>query len=238
MARADDAPQAERRVEALLSRGDALFLSKDDDRSTWTVIGLGREALKIAPRSFQAHYRVARAYARLADKARDRGDGENDHGRKGHYHAIQAIAAEPNRVEGHYWAAICIGEDGKQMGIMNAIAKGIRARFLGHLRAASRLDPHYEDGGASRMLAMYHHSLPVPFKDNAQGLREIRRAERQSPGHSRTLFCWAQILWDEGLHDEARGKARACIKSDKGGDPLTNRDFQARCRRLLDAWQG
>ena len=225
-------------VARLVQRGDALFNNQDSKRATWKAIGFYREALKLDNRSFEANWRTARAMARLADKKRSSGRNSGDLGRKGHYYAVQAIAAAPVRVEGYYWAAICIGEYGKAISIVKALTSNLRGKLLSYLAKARRLDPGYEDGGAERLLAMYHHMLPGPLKDNGKGLELIIQASKHSPGHSRTLYCWARILWGAGRKSEARQKAKQCVTATHGGDKVINRDFQGRCRKLLRDYQG
>ncbi len=231
-------PAGEGKVDALVRRGDDLFHGRADKPTTWEAIGFYREALKVAPRSYGAHWRVARAFARLADWERERTGGSGTLGRKGHYHAVQAIAAAPRKVEGWYWAAICLGEHGSSISVVKALTSGFRGKFLAYLRRARKLDATYDDGGAARLSAMYHHKLPGPLQDNEVGLKEIKRSWDHSPGHSRTLYCWAQILWDEGHRAAAIKTLKRCTRANRGGTRVINRDFQSRCRRLLKEYGG
>ena len=230
---AQEPPPTPGRAARLLQRGDALFGAGTSRKVTWKAIGYYREALKLNNRSFEANWRAARAFARLADRDLDAGKNSGDLGRQGHYYAVQAIAAAPKRVEGYYWAAICVGQHGKAMGIVRAMATSVRGKLLRYIAKARRLGSGYEDGGPPRLLAMYHHSVPVPFKDNEQALKLLAVARKHSPGHSRNLYCWGRILWGMGRKAEARQKFKQCTEATRGGDSVINRDFQGRCRARL-----
>ena len=226
------------RVGKLVARGDAIFNQKGGKGATWKAIGFYREALKVDSRSFAAHWRVARGFARLARLSREQGVCDGKFGHKGHYHAVQAMAISPDRVEGFYWGAAGIGERGKCMPMIKALTNGIRGKFTGYPRKALRLDPSYDDGGPPRMLAMYNSTVPIPLKDRDRSFKQIRHSWELSPGHPRTLFCWAQILWEAGRKAEARQKLKHCTKANGGGSPALNRSFQTNCRKLLRNYEG
>jgi len=226
------------KVARLVARGDAVFKSKGGWDDTWKAIGFYREALKLDGQAFEAHWRISRGFARLARLNRERGGCDSKWGRKGHYHAVQAMALNPRRVEGYYWGAAGIGERGKCMPIIKALTNGIRGKFVSYARRALRMDPSFDDGGPPRMLAMYNSTVPIPLKDRDRSFKQIRRSWKLSPGHPRTLFCWAQILWEAGQKDEARRKLRRCAESNGGGSPALNRAFQTNCRKLLKDYSG
>ena len=84
------------------------------------------------------------------------------------------------------------------------------------------------------MLAMYHHSMPWPLRDNRKALRYMRLAHRYGSHATRHHYCQGQIVTAMGRKEEARRIYRRCLAVDGGGeDRPTVRDFKRRCRRLL-----
>lgn len=227
---------AEGRVEALVARGDALFDRDDRRGTTWRAIGFFREALKLEPNHYGALWRAARGFARLADDARVTGRNGGSPAKQGLSYGRRAVAAHPKGVEGHYWAAVCVGQWGNSLGIPSAISQGIAKQLERHLRAARRLDPSYDAGGPDRMLAMYHHTIPWPFRDRDKALFHINRATPHGPKDPRNLFCRAQIVHGRGSHREALGLLRRCLATAQKAVPAQR--FRRRCRRLLAEYTG
>lgn len=223
------------RVSRLITQGDAIYVKNQSPASTWSAIGFYREALKLKPRSHGALWRTARAFARLADHSRSGPEGHGGAlGKRGYDYAFLAIQAAPRRVEGYYWAALCVGEWGKGMGMVTALRKGIGGKFLRYLMSALRIDPAYDDGGPYRVLGMYHHSLPWPMKSNSKALRQLRRSLSYSPGYGITHALLAQVLLDEGRRAEARKHLQACVRaSARGHHPQIIRRYQRQCKKQL-----
>ena len=221
------------RISRLIDRGDRIYARIQTPGATWTAIGYYREALKLNGGSFNALWRTARAFARLADHARIRRK-KGPFGRQGYDYAFRAIQARPRRVEGHYWAAICVGEQGNNMGMLAAIRSGIGGKFLRYLMAALRIDPSYDDGGPSRILAMYHYRLPWPLKSNQKALRHLRRSLIYSPRYGITHAMLAQVLVDEGRTADARRHVKACLRARAGGQhPQIIKRYQRLCTRMF-----
>lgn len=221
------------RASRLIVRGDGIYARSQTPGATWTAIGFYREALKQDQRSFAALWRTARAFARLADHARARQRPGGVFGRQGYDYAFRAIQSRPRRVEGHYWAAICVGEYGNDMGILTAVRKGIGGKFLRYLRAALRIDPAYDDGGPYRILAMYHYRMPWPMKSHKKALRFLRRSLIYSPSYGITHAMLAQILADQGRATDARRHIKACLRARATGQhPQIIKRYQRQCTRM------
>ena len=99
-------------VAVSVQRGDTLFSRSSSDKTTWRVIRQLRKALAKEAESFDLLWRLARAYGRLGEVARLKAGDDaaaGARGKDGLYYAAKAIKADPTRVEGHYWAAVCLG---------------------------------------------------------------------------------------------------------------------------------
>jgi hypothetical protein len=221
------------RISRLNARGDAIYDKQMSAAATRRAIGFYRQALKLNHRSFEALWRTARAFARLADRTRIRTGNGGAAAKQGYDHAFRAVRAHPKRVEGHYWAAICIGEYGLDMSIWAAIRKGIRDKFLRFLRASLRIDPSYDDGGPYRVLGIYHHRLPWPMKSRSKALRFLRKSLTYSPRYGITHAVLAQVLTEEGRSTAARRHVKACLRARPGGQhPQMVRRYQRKCAAM------
>jgi tetratricopeptide (TPR) repeat protein len=220
------------RINALIQRGDQHYEACDSKRSTWRAVGYYREALKLDPRSFEALWRLGRAFLRLGELSNHKA-GHRKMGKQGFIYASRAIGIDPRRVEGHFWAALCIGEHGKGLGVLSALREGIVTRFRKHLDAASRIDRSYDNGGPDRVYGLYHHSLPWPMKSNKKALRHLRRSLGYAPKYADTHFYLAGVLADDDKDALARRHLRICIQlANRRGKHKRARECKRRLREL------
>jgi hypothetical protein len=220
------------RADALVERGDRAFIKGDRGRAprgTWAAIGYYREALKVDQKHFGALWRLARAFMWLGEQSKSNADHRRL-GWKGYGYARRAIQAAPRRVEGHFWAALCIGGYGKGLGIISAIRQGIERRFRGYLDASMRIDRSYDEGGPDRIYALYWHSLPWPLRNNKKSLYHFRRSLGYSRTNPFTHLYYGKVLAAESQEAKARRHFQRCIGSSTSqGDRVLAR----RCRRLM-----
>lgn len=215
------------RTAALIRRGDEHSRGSRADRAMWRAIGYYRQALKRTPDSHAAHWRLARAFARMGTRSGDKGVCRNL-GQQGYRHARQAIRLRPRRVEGHYWAALCAGAWGKGLGALSALRNGIAGKLERHLDDALRIDPRYEHGGPHRVYGMYYLRLPWPLRDRGKAITHLLRAARMGSRQPVSLLALARALVDEGRRGEAIPFLRRCA-----GDRASPRGARGRCAELL-----
>jgi hypothetical protein len=217
----------------LLERGDALFHQSRTVQQAWQVVWSVEQALKLAPGCFEAAWRLARAYSWIAELEQDKG-GNPSAGKKGHEAALRALALGPRRVEGHYWAALCVGEHGHGLGVLRAIRQGIHGKFKRHLQDAQQLGPAYDDGGVDRVLAIYYRTVPWPLRSKKKSYDHFERSLRHSPRHPRTLLHLADALAADGRRAEAVERLKTCASiGEQEGSPRLNRHYLWRCRKRL-----
>ena len=124
--------------------------------------------------------------------------------------AERAIAANPNDVAGHYWAALSIGSYAEGMGVMRALANGIEGKFKRPLERATALDVRYDHGNIPVVWAAYYLELPWPKRDRARAARELRARAADQPGEPARQAV-------PGAHRHRRGSARG-RQGAAGGD--------------------
>jgi tetratricopeptide (TPR) repeat protein len=217
----------------LIRKGDALLEASSTTKQAWAVVWFYRQALERSPDCFEAQWKLARAYMWVAELDEEKG-GNPSAGKLGYDAAFRSIQLDPKRVEGYFWAALCVGEHGRGLGILRAINQGIGAKFRRYLDFAMGIDRAYEWGGVDRVLGCYYNTLPWPLRDNKKSVEHFERALRYSPRHPRTLYYMAKVLLSIGRREEARTRLKVCVslRPDEGSARLI-RHYLVRCRGLL-----
>ncbi|RMG10810.1 MAG: hypothetical protein D6731_16785 [Planctomycetota bacterium] len=155
-------------------------------------------------------------------------------------HADAAIRLEPERVEGHYYRAVSLGQvldhsTLPNLGLIGELeAAGIRAR---------ELDPGYADAGPLRLLALLYQKAPAwPIGPELAGETEVieelfAEAIERAPGSVENRLAYAEFLHEEGRREDARKSAlRAKELLDARGDRgAETESLRRRLRELLAA---
>ena len=100
-----------------------------------------------------------------------------------------------------FWSAIAWGGWAQRRGLLAAVRQGVANRIYRSALVSVALDPELEEGGAHRLLARLHASLPrVPFfsgwVDRAQALPEMERALAIAPDHPGNRLLLALTILD------------------------------------------
>jgi tetratricopeptide (TPR) repeat protein len=159
-------------------------------------------AVAAAPDAVAPRWKLLRALHFAADfAARDRGEERALVDRA----TAAAEVARPLLARGgapprdaaalHFWAAIAWGAWAQRHGLLGAVREGVMNRVHRDVEAAIALDAAIEDGGALRLLARLHATLPrIPllsgWVDRDQALPAMERALAVAPDHlgNRVLF--------------------------------------------------
>ncbi|HLK90880.1 MAG TPA: hypothetical protein VKZ18_13365 [Polyangia bacterium] len=191
-------------VAELVARLDALHGRRDDPAALAEARGLADRAVALAPNDYDVLWRAARVAFTDSDVPGRSTDDRSKLGKQGYDLAQRAIAANPNRVEGHYWAALGIGSYAEGMGVVRALANGIQGKFLRPLERATALDERYDHGSIPAVWAAYYLELPWPKRDRDKAAEQCRRALAINNANLRARFYLARIANDEDRPAEAR----------------------------------
>lgn len=221
------------KVAELIKKGDDAYKRRSTDKRTRVSLQLYLEALKLNPTSYAARWRAARAFFWLADNTTNQ-KKDKDLGWQGYAHALQAMRLNPKGVEGHFYAALCIGEYSKGLGIITALRKGIEGKFKAYLNASMRIKRCYDHGGADRAYGNFYHLVPWPKKDNKKALKYFSWSLKCSPRFPRTFYYMAVVLADEGEDKKALAALNTCVSiNPKKGNVMDNYRFQWHCKKML-----
>jgi hypothetical protein len=193
-------------VTELLARLDALHLRRDEPAAQAEARLGAQTALARAPNDYGVLWRAARvAFTDSDDHARAT-DDRSRLGKQGYDLANRAIAANPNGVDGYYWAALCIGSYAEGMGAVRALANGIEGKFKRPLERATALDPGYDHGSIPVVWAAYYLELPWPKRDRAKAAAQLQRALAINSANLRARLYQARIAAAEDHPAEARAR--------------------------------
>lgn len=216
-----------------LARLDQLHQRRDDPAARREAQRVVSAALAAAPADYEVLWRAARARFTDSDLPTRSPEERSRLGKEAYDLAERAIAANPDGVAGHYWAALGIGSYAEGMGVLRALANGIEGKFKRPLERATALDLTYDHGNIPAIWAAYYLELPWPKRDRARAAQEAQRALTINPANLRARLYLARIAADEGRPAEASALLAAIAAAPVGRyDPPEERRVKAEAAAL------
>jgi hypothetical protein len=188
-------------------------------------------ALAADPHDFESAWKLARADYWLGGHAPERErraflENGIEAGRK-------AVAAQPNRAEGHFWIAANMGTLAESFGLRQGLK--YRKPVKEELETALRLDPAFQQGSADRALGRWYFRVPGLFGgSNRQAENHLRASLKYNPNSTASHFFLAEVLLDAGRKGEARAELQKVL--DAPADPAwapEDRDFKEKARARI-----
>ena len=210
---------------------DALYRQREQPQSAAAAEQIWSARLARDPRDFESAWKLARARYWLgghADAATRKTylEGGIAAGRA-------AVAAAPDKPEGHFWIAANMGALAESFGLRQGLK--YRGDIKDELEAVLRIDPAFQQGSADRALGRWYYKVPGLFGGSQKKSEEhLRKSLTYNPGSSASLFFLAETLNALGKKDDARA---VLVKlQDAPIDPdwaPEDREFKAKGAALL-----
>jgi hypothetical protein len=184
------APEGE--AESDLQRIDGLLEKGTDENDRASGLDLMKASLDLClkcmeerPDDYEVLWRCARSAHQYAETARNQqaaGWKETckEWGRQGMEIAGRAQGIEPERVEGYFWQAACIGVYSDGTGVMTAVKEGFYKKSKNAMAKAYELDKSYNDYDPVFGSAMFWIALPFPLKSKKKALEYYREFEQST----------------------------------------------------------
>jgi hypothetical protein len=188
----------------ILARVDELHRRRDDRAAFTEEQTLVQAALARAPQDFEVLWRASRVDFWLSDDPGQSHDERSRVGKVGWDLAERAITASPGRVEGHYWAAVCMGNYALGLGVVKALAQGMEGKFRDRLGRAEQLDRRYEQGAIDTAWGRFYDKLPWPKRDREEAERHFKRAVEVNNFNLRARVYLASSYLDEDRAADAK----------------------------------
>ncbi|HXY41977.1 MAG TPA: TRAP transporter TatT component family protein [Vicinamibacteria bacterium] len=184
---------------------DRLHAEADDPASALAALRQEVRLLDQAVAQGGGRYELLWRAARASGELGTRRDGSGR--REAFEHAIElgrrAVAARPDRVEGHYWLAAAYGRDAEARGGLKGFL--LARRLRGEMETVVRLQPDYQGGDAFLALGELDRALPGWLGgDRARGRRTLEAGLRVAPGNAELKLELARAYLDEHRTADAR----------------------------------
>jgi tetratricopeptide (TPR) repeat protein len=211
---------------------DALYRKREDLGSARTAADRWDARLAADPRDFASAWKLARACYWLGGRGADRDARKRDLDR-GIAAANAAIAAAPDRPEGHFWRAANMGALAESFGMRQGLR--YRGAIKASLETVLRIDPAFLQGSADRALGRWYYKVPGLFGGSkTKSEAHLRKSLTYNPDSHSSRFFLAETLFSMDRDGEAIDVLKALIAApvDPEWAP-EDREFKRRARDLL-----
>jgi tetratricopeptide (TPR) repeat protein len=226
------------RLNALLERSDAEYAGRLDPARLEAAAAALAEAEALAPGAYGVLWRKARLQVWRADDPFLPEKEKSRLGKAGWELADRATAANPEGVEGWYWAAGGMGNYALGIGVLRALGEGIEGKFKDRLRRAETLDPDYLDGAVQTAWGRFWYELPWPKHDARKSRRALDAALAKNPDNVRARVYLSDLMRKRGDREAARAELERALLHPPGRyDAAEEARWQAVARRSLESWK-
>ena len=205
---------------------DSLYKQRENIASGQRAEQIWAERLAKDPKDLESAWKLARARYWLGTHAPQQS-------RKAYLEAgiaagRAAIAAAPNKPEGHFWLAANMGALAESFGLRQGIK--YRGEIKDELETVLRLDPAFLQGSADRALGRWYNMVPGLFGgSNKKSEEHLRKSLTYDPNSGASLYFLAETLIDEDKKDEARGVLQRLAETPVNPDwAPEDREFKAK----------
>jgi len=205
-----------------IARMDELWATRDESAAMQDAVTAGTKLMAANPANFEAEWRLARAYWWLALTQRDR-VGRKALSVKAMEWAERARAQRPERVEGHYYMAVSVGEYAATVGVMQALVDGVAGKVESAAMRANEIDPDYAVGAPGIVLGRYYFMLPWPKRDLDRSRGYLETVVNRHPGKLIAHQFLAETYYALGHRDQAHGQLLLVLSTPPA--PETERDL-------------
>lgn len=210
---------------------DALYAKREDLASAGAAADIWAARLRKRPDDFEAAWKLARArywlggHAPQADRKRLLEAGI-EAGRA-------AVAAAPDRPEGHFWIAANMGALAESFGLRQGLK--YRGPVKDELQKVLALDPGFQQGSADRALGRWYYRVPGLFGgSNRKSEEHLRRSLQYAPESTASHYFLAETLLDMKREADARAELQRVLDAPLDPDwAPEDREFKAKARALL-----
>lgn len=223
--RAEDLPAD---PATLAKRAEELYVAGDPASLENGLVVLER-LIALQPGAYDPLWQAARMGFAIADAAEKDNARREVFGRRGAKYAKMAIALDKQRIEGHYYLALCLGYVAWST---NVGAFDLLSDIASAGKTAAAMNEAYDYAGPQRLLGMVYlraPGWPTSIGDPEEALAHLTRAATLAPGYIPNHLYLAEAL----LVNEKRSEALREIEAAMGLPPPTDPVLI----RQMDRWK-
>ena len=210
---------------------DALYAKREDLASARRAAAIWAERLQKNPSDFEAAWKLARARYWLGGHAQE--DERKKLLEDGIAAGRAAVAAQPDRPEGHFWIAANMGALAESHGLRQGLR--YRGAIKDELLTVLKLDPGFQQGSADRALGRWYYKVPGLFGGSKKRSEEhLRKALTYNPQSTASLYFLAETLIALDRDDDARETLQKLLDAPVHPDwAPEDREFKQKAAALL-----
>lgn len=180
---------------------DALYRQRETLASAQRAEAIWAARLAHDANDFESAWKLARARYWLGGHA-------DDKARKSYLEAgiaagRAAVAAQPNKPDGHFWIAANMGALAESFGLRQGLK--YRGDIKDQLEMVLKLDPAYLQGSADRALGRWYFKVPGLFGgSDSKSEEHLRKSLAYNPNSHSSLYFLAETLIELKRKPEAK----------------------------------
>ena len=234
-------------------RAEALDGSRPMLERVETAIANYRAAVELEPASFEARWKLLRAFhyaidfSALTNARKDALVEDAVALARSSIARVEAGGGEdPDRARLLFWSAVAWGTRAQRVGLLTIVREGVAGRMHDYAERSLDLDPSVDRGGALRLLSRLHATLPhVPFVsgwvDRDEAIPLAERGLALYPDHPGNALVLALTLLE--LAPERMGEAQRLLSNTARAEPrpeflVEDLAIREQARERLEAWGG
>ena len=210
---------------------DALYRQREDLSAAKRAAEIWDGRLRANPQDFEAAWKLARANYWLGGHGPQR--ERKTLLEAGIAAGRAAVAAQPNRPEGHFWIAANMGALAESFGLRQGLK--YRGGIRDELMIVLKLDPAFQQGSADRALGRWYFKVPGLFGGSKKKSEEhLRRSLTYNANSTASRYFLAETLLDMDRKADAIAELQRVLELplDPEWEP-EDREFKAKAQRLL-----
>lgn len=185
----------------IIKLADELYAKRKEVQSVRASVAMLTSRAATA-NDYDIQWRLGRAFFFLGQEATDKTSSLSAHS-QGIASCERSVAAQADRVEGHFWLGVNLGLSARWERWPAAIRHALRARR--ELQRAIHIDSSYHAAGSLRVLARLQQKLPRWLGGGVSRARaSYESAITLAPENTVTRVYFAELLLDLGEHELAR----------------------------------
>jgi hypothetical protein len=223
-------------TDELLARIDKRWQRRNAHGAVPDMVALGTLVLAMDEQSYEAQWRIARAYFWIAYTHPNR-LMKKALATKAVEWADRARQNQPNRVEGHYLYGIAVGQYATTVGVMTAVSEGVAKKLESAEERAYQIDRDYERGAPGTTLGRYYYSLPWPLRDLKLSRRYLEEVVQRHPDSLVARLYLAETYNELDEDELARAQLDYILAHDPApGTELELPEPKAEARKAMKEW--
>ena len=208
--------------DELLRRIDVLWTRRDAHGAVPDMVTLGTLVLDIDPQSYDAQWRLARAYFWIAYTQPSRLQSKLL-STKAMEWGERARQNAPDRVEGHYFYTLAIANYASKISTMTAVSDGVAGKIETSAQRTYEIDPDFFHGAPGTVLGRYYFSLPWPLRDLQRSRQYLETVVNRHPESLVARYYLAETYHESGEDSLARAQLEYVLSHDPPDDTVLER---------------